>query len=454
MKIEDYDTIIIFTCNNKLTDIEKELNIKIPVIIKSEFRGIKGDRLNFYIDKVNIILIGTQYNNECKENYANEICGMIGKQLYNTDKKYLIFFNNKEVDIQVSGLLQGLYKFTKYNQNKINNPTIDFYNKDIKDIIKINNNQNEIRDLINEPVNELNSVEYVKYIKKSLKKYKNIKVKILDEKHLKKLGMNLILAVNKASVNPAYLVIIEYNKSMDKSKNICLVGKGVMFDSGGMNLKTRDMYEMKIDMAGSATVYGVIKSLADINSKQHVIGLLPIVQNSIGSNAIFPGDIVKSYSGKTVEILDTDAEGRLILADALSYCKHYNPKLIIDVATLTGQVSNIFGGLVSGILGNNKEIINEIIKCGASENEKIWELPIYDEYNEMIKSNIADFKNISKSSAGTITAAAFLMNFLPNPQINWVHLDIAGTAYLSNESKTRYEGATGEIMRTLVRYLD
>ncbi len=412
--------------------------------------------MNFYEDDINIILVGVN-KNSCEDKYANEVCGIIGKQIYNTDKKYLIIFNHDlSIENQISGLMLGLYKFTKYNQTKIIQPKIDIYantNKYEK-ILKINNNQNEIRDLINEPVNKLNSIEYIKYIKKTLSKYKNIRVKVFNETHLKKLGMNLILAVNKASINPPYLVILEYiNDKSKNADNICLVGKGVMFDSGGLNLKPKDMYEMKIDMAGSATVYGVIKTLADLNVKKNIIGVLPIVQNSIGSKATHPGDIIKSYSGKTVEILDTDAEGRLILADALYYCKKYNPYLIIDIATLTGHASYIFGGIVTAIMGNDKKIINEIIKCGDNENEKIWELPIYEEYIDMTKSTVADFKNISKSTAGASTAGAFLQNFIPN-NTKWIHLDIAGTAYINTENKTKYEGATGEIMRTLVNYLN
>jgi len=475
-KIKDYDTIIIMTCqNNNFTDIEKLLGFKFPGAsrIKNDFKGKKGEKFNFYEDDVNIILMGINKDNKCKSKYAHEVSGMIGKQIYNTNKKYLIIFNyDLSIENQISGLMLGLYRFTKYNKETIKQPKIDIYvdkkeDSIINDSIIICNNQNEIRDLINEPVNILNSTEYVKYIKKSLSKYKNIKVKILDEKDLKKMGMNLILAVNKGCNNPAYLVVIEYkysnSSSMNNSNsssmnnNICLVGKGVMFDSGGLNLKVKEMKEMKIDMAGSATVYGIIKTLADLKVKKNVIGILPIVQNAIGSYASHPGDIVKSYSGKTVEIIDTDAEGRLILADALYYCKKYNPKLIIDIATLTGNAAHVFGNLATAIMGNDiarkAGIIEEMIKIGNEENEKLWELPIYEEYVDLTKSKIADLNNLPKSTAGASTAAAFLVNFLPNDKVNWVHLDTAGPSYLSLENKIKYEGATGEPFRTLIKYL-
>ncbi len=462
--VEDYDTIIIFTCNPEIKDIEKLLGIKFPGAsrIKNDFKGTKGEKYNFYYDDTNIILMGInslRHNNSCKNIYAHEVCGMIGKQIFNTDKKYLIIFNyDLSIENQISGLMLGLYRFTKYNKESIKKPTIEIYVDKLKDEYKneiiINNNQNEIRDLINEPVNVLNSHAYVKYIKKSLSKYKNIKVKVLDQKKLKKLGMNLILAVNNASKNPPYLVIIEYNyNSKNNNDTICLVGKGVMFDTGGLNLKIKEMKDMKIDMAGSATVYGVIKTLADLKVKKHIIGILPIVQNSIGSYATHPGDIVTSYSGKTVEIIDTDAEGRLILADAISYCKKYNPYLIIDIATLTGHASYVFGNLATAIMGNDKKIITDLIKIGDEEHEKLWELPIYEEYIDLTKSTIADLNNLAKSTAGSSTAGAFLLNFLPNDNVKWVHFDIAGTAYLSTENKNKYEGATGESLRTLVKYL-
>ncbi len=462
IKSKVYDTIIIFMdCNlsYNFTNMEKLLGIKFPGSshIKNEFKGKKGEKFNFYIDDINIILMGINTDNNSQEacqRHAHEVSGIIGKQIYNTDKKYLIIFNDEfSVDNQLAGLMLGLYRFTKYNKENIKRPYIDIYNKksNMNDSIIINNNQNEIRDLINEPVNILDSSTYVKYIKKSLSKYKNIKVKVLDEKKLKKLGMNLILAVNKGSNNPPYLVVIEYKS--DNSDPVCLVGKGVMFDTGGLNLKVKEMKDMKIDMAGSATVYGVIKTLADLKVKKHVVGILPIVQNAIGSSATHPSDIVKSYSGKTVEIIDTDADGRLILADAIYYCKKYNPTLIIDIATLTGSAAHVFGNLATAIMGNDKKIINDIIKIGNEENEKIWELPIYEEYIELTKSKIADLNNLAKSTAGASTAGAFLLNFLPNDKVNWIHLDTAGPSYLAIENKTKYEGATGEPFRTLVNFL-
>jgi leucyl aminopeptidase len=210
---------------------------------------------------------------------------------------------------------------------------------------------------------------------------------------------------------------------------------------------------MKSDMTGSALVYGVIKTLADLNIKKNVIGILPIVENDVDGKATHPGDIVKSYSGKTVEILDTDAEGRLILADAIYYCKHYNPKIIIDIATLTGQVAEIFDSMATGIMSNDTKTIEQFKKIGQIENEKLWDLPMWDEYIEETESTIADLKNINKGDASTINGAAFLINFLPTKTTKWAHLDVAGVSYNLEDTTTRYEGATGESLRTLMNYV-
>ena len=497
-----YDTFIIFLCKDlvsQLKELEKTLKIKIPQTIINSFKGKKEEINDFYIGNKNIILVGFKHNNMCNEKNMYESASILGKKLNDTDKNYLVIINNltnTEITSIISGFMYGIYKFTKYNKTKLKTPHIDFYDNDhdiniknddkteklIKETIKINEIQCEIRDLVNEPVNILNSITYLNHIKNSLTStsfssstssknvYKNIKITVLDEKELKKQGLNLILAVNKGSKNPPMLCIIEYNglgidKSIEKSnENICLVGKGVMFDTGGLNLKTGDMYDMKEDMAGSAVVYGVIKTLAELKIKKNVIGILPIVENNIDGDSIHPGDVIKSYSEQTVEILNTDAEGRLILADALSYSKKYNPQILIDVATLTGQEADIFDNLASAVFGNDKELIETIIKCGLKENEKFWELPLWDETIESMESTTADLRNMNEGYGDTISAAGFLSKFIPhhqhhnksdksNKKIKWLHLDTAGVSYYLTDSKTRFSGATGETFRTLVKYL-
>ncbi len=466
--VKDYDTYIIFFCsdlNNHIKRIETLLDIKIPSNLKNEINNIEEDFVDFYLGDKNFIFSNFKNKSSCKEKNCHENASIIGKRINNTKKKYLVIIdNNQYLSLLISGIIQGYYKFTKYNSTNIDMPSIDFYYDDhfeklkdsqaIEKAIKININQCEVRDLINEPVNLLNSITYLNHIRKSLAPYKNIKINVLNKEQLKKMGMNLILAVNKGSVNPPMLITLEYINSNNKDdKNICLVGKGVMFDTGGINIKYDQFYDMKSDMAGSAIVYGVIKTLADLGIKKNVIGILPIVENDVDGKATHPGDIVKSYSGKTVEILDTDAEGRLILADAIYYCKKYNPKIIIDIATLTGQVAEIFDSIATGIMSNDTKVIETFKRIGQIENEKIWDLPMWDEYVEDTESTIADIKNINRGDASTINGAAFLINFLPTPKTKWAHLDIAGVSYNLEDTDTKYEGATGESLRTLINYV-
>jgi leucyl aminopeptidase len=442
-----------------MKSLEELVKIKLPYRVQEYSNGDIGLLVYFIANDMKFIFIGYNIKDQCNNKDAYDVSGILGKQLYNTDSKYLILLNeNDMIRSHITGIMQGLYKFTKYNSMKVKVPMIDIYfdgkkHIDVDKIIKLNEIQNEIRDYVNEPVNILHSMEYLKRIKKSLSKYKNIKISVLNEEKMKKLGLNLILAVNKGSNNPALLVVIEYMNNNLTKDNICLVGKGVMFDTGGINLKTKNFYDMKTDMTGSAIVFGVMKALAELNIKKNVIGIMPIVENDIGSNATHPGDIIKSYSGKTVEIMDTDAEGRLILADAISYSIKYKPKIIIDIATLTGHMSHVFGELATGVMGNDSNLNKKLISHGIMEHEKMWEMPIWEEYTEMTKSSIADLKNIAFNSAGSLTAGAFLQEFVPNKNIKWAHLDIAGVSYNLQDKKYRHEGATGEIFRTLVSFL-
>jgi leucyl aminopeptidase len=346
-----------------------------------------------------------------------------------------------------------------YYKEKKNKTEIYFYQpkrnlkNDIELFIYEAKIQNEIRNLINTPANILNSTVYSQYIKKNI--HNDIKIKILQENDLKKLGCNLILGVNQGSKNKAVMIVLEYKNLKDKEidKPIVLVGKGVMFDSGGYNLKLNDFSNMKNDMTGSAIVYAIFQLISNKKINGHFIGILPLVENMIGSNATRPGDILTSYDGKTVEITDTDAEGRLIMADALAYSIKYKPYMCIDIATLTGQAGSIFGNQSSVIMGNNNNYIQKMIQMGIENNEKIWELPMWEEYIQLTKSNIADLKNYSKESkAGTIMAGAFLSRFIPNKTI-WIHLDIAGVDELNEETNMRNYGATGEIMRSVFSFL-
>ena len=404
------------------------------------------------------------YENEEKN---NKLFGTIGKSCRTLNKTTFVFLhgnNEDSVKNQVINFMLGYYNFDKYKTDgdkKLNkiylyHPKRSF-KKVIEDALYIANVQNEIRSLINMPANLLNSNVYSKYIKSNTPK--KIKLKVYDEKILKKIGCNLILGVNNGSKYPAKLLILEYknldkkDKKDKKSKPVALIGKGVMFDSGGLNIKGGDFSDMKTDMAGSAIVYGTLKLLEHFNVKGHFIGLLPIVENMVDANSTRPGDILTAYNGKTVEIIDTDAEGRLIMADALAFSKNFNPYLCIDIATLTGQAAAIFGNKSAVVMGNNNKLIQDIINSGNKNNEKFWELPMWKEYVELTKSNIADYKNYTYGvSAGTIMAGAFLSNFIPE-NTNWLHLDIAGVDFLKFNTNNRFSGASSESLRSLFTFL-
>ena len=380
----------------------------------------------------------------------------------NNEKKNILLHLVTDDDIiiknQIISYILGFYKFTDFKSDKqISKVNTFFYHpkKKFRSLIvkSIYEGvvQNELRSLINTPANILNSTLYSNYIKNNI--HDNIKVKILNESQLKKIGCNLILGVNQGSKNKPLLVILEYKNNPIPNKTIALIGKGVMFDSGGYNIKHGDFSDMKNDMTGSAIVFGIFKLLSEFHVEGHFIGLLPLVENMVDSNSIRPGDILTAYNGKTVEITDTDAEGRLIMADALAYSEKYKPYLCIDIATLTGQAVSIFDSKSSVIMGNNNKYIQKMILSGIENNEKIWELPMWNEYVELTKSNIADYKNYTyDSKAGTIMAGAFLSNFIPKNS-NWFHLDIAGVDNLNNPTNMRNYGATGEILRSLFHFL-
>ena len=300
------------------------------------------------------------------------------------------------------------------------------------------------RDLVSEPPNVLSPRAYVSKIKKLSKL--GLKIKAYGEKELKKLGLNALLGVGQGSTNETYLVTIEWNgKKQTEKKPLAFVGKGVCFDTGGISLKpAKFMEEMKYDMAGSAVVIGLLKSSALRKAKINAVGVVGLVENMPGSNAQRPGDIVKSYSGKTIEVLNTDAEGRLVLADALSFTeKKYKPKFIIDLATLTGAIIVSLGEEYAGLFSNNDELSKKIFKASENVNEKVWRLPLHKNYDKLIDSKIADVQNINYvGGAGSITAAQFLQRFILN-KTPWAHLDIAGMAFSKKAANLNPGGATG-----------
>ncbi len=310
------------------------------------------------------------------------------------------------------------------------------------------------RDLVSEPGNILHPDEYAKRITK-LRKF-GLKVTVYDQKKLKKLGMNALLGVGQGSIRGSYLVTIEWNGTNKKSRPLGFVGKGVCFDTGGYSLKpAKFMEDMTYDMAGSATVVGLMKTLALKKSKINAVGVVGLVENMVSGNAQRPGDIVKSYSGKTIEILNTDAEGRLVLADALTFTEEkFKPKLIIDLATLTGAIIVSLGSEYAGLFSNDDKLSKQLIESGKNVEEKLWRMPLNDNFDKLINSKNADMQNINYvGGAGSTTAAQFLQRFILN-KTPWAHLDIAGMAFSKYGGALNSGGATGYGVRLLNKFIE
>ena len=310
------------------------------------------------------------------------------------------------------------------------------------------------KDLVSEPGNILHPDEYARRLL-SLKKV-GLKVSIYDQKKLKKLGMNALLGVGQGSIRGSYLVTIEWKGLKNNSKPLAFVGKGVCFDTGGISLKpAKFMEDMTYDMAGSAVVVGLMKSLALRKAKVNAVGVVGLVENMPGGNAQRPGDIVKSYSGQTIEILNTDAEGRLVLADALTYTeKKFKPQFIINLATLTGAIIVSLGSEYAGLFSNNDKLSKEIYEAGQKVEEKVWRMPLHKNYDKLINSKNADMQNINYvGGAGSTTAAQFLQRFILN-KTPWAHLDIAGMAFSKYGGALNSGGATGFGVRLLNKLIE
>jgi leucyl aminopeptidase len=280
------------------------------------------------------------------------------------------------------------------------------------------------------------------------KQFPKTRVTVLDEKEIESLAMGAFMSVSRGSQQDGKLITIDYRGADKKQKPVVLVGKGVTFDSGGISLKPgAAMDEMKYDMCGAAGVLGAVSACAELQLPMNIVGIIPAVENMPDGTASKPGDIVTSMSGQTIEILNTDAEGRLILCDALTYAEKFNPEVVIDIATLTGACVVALGAHPAGLLGNHKPLIHDLLKAGKSSGDRCWELPLWDDYQEQLDSNFADMANIGGPGAGTITAACFLSRFAK--KYHWAHLDIAGVAWKGGKEK----GATGRPVSLLVQYI-
>ena len=369
----------------------------------------------------------------------------------------------------LSGIVEGIklsdYSFTNYKKDEEK-----FELNQVRILVRgdLTNNQKVIkrssilsdaviltRNISNLPPNDCSPKDLATFAEK-LSANKKTKVRVIEEHELETNRFGGILAVGKGSTNSPKLIVIEYSGSAKDDKPIVIVGKAVTFDTGGISIKPSDkMEEMKFDKCGGCNVIGIMKAVSDLDLDKNVIGLIPAVENMPSGSSYRPGDIIKMYNSKTVEVLNTDAEGRIILGDALAFAlKRFSPRIIIDMATLTGAAIIALGSNVAALVGNNTELVTKILEYSNKTGEKIWQLPLFEDHKEQLKSSNADIKNIGGRAAGAITAAAFLSHFVDDTP--WVHLDIAGTAW--NQDGTREKtynpkGATGFGIRTIVKYI-
>ncbi len=458
----------------RITGLNKLPISKFSSFINKSLKSFKLENKKFLSFNINasqrIILI------KIKNNQSSLECEKMGAEFYTYLKSNLflkttfyeknirdfISKNKYFIDQFFQGLQLKSYQFNKYKSKNIEKKfEIEILNKNKS--FNYNKNKkfgsliagvNYTKDLVSEPGNILHPDEYAKRLLQ-LKKF-GLKVNVYNKSKLKKLGMNALLGVGQGSIRGSYLVTLEWKGAKSKKKPLAFVGKGVCFDTGGISLKpAKFMEDMTYDMAGSAVVVGLMKSLALRKAKINAIGVVGLVENMPGGNAQRPGDIVKSYSGKTIEVLNTDAEGRLVLADAITYTeKKYKPEFIVDLATLTGAIIVSLGSEFAGLFSNSDKLSKQLFESGLKVGERVWRMPLDENYDKLINSKNADMQNINYiGGAGSTTAAQFLQRFILN-KTSWAHLDIAGMAFSKYGGALNSEGATGFGVRLLNQLIE
>ena len=452
--------------------IDTLLNNDVSKYLKSDdFKGELGKTAIIISDKANIkrvIIWGLGEKKKLNQQLWTNACDKLANRLKSCSLKDLsiitdINFTNTNKDswyLQqlVTRVNRGLYvysetkKSNKTKESKLKRISFINLNKKNKSAINyglaIGNGINKARELGNLPANICTPKYLSSEAKKLSRKYSNIKTTVFGEKKLQELNMNSLLSVGNGSKEESQLIIMKYNGGKKNSPNHVLVGKGITFDTGGISLKpSNKMDEMKFDMCGAASVLGTMHAVAEMKLSINLIGVIAAAENMPSSQATKPGDVVTSMSGKTIEILNTDAEGRLVLCDALTYVEKFKPKSVIDIATLTGACVVALGHHASGLMSNNEMLAKNIIQAGLESDDRVWQLPLWDEYKKQLNSQFADLANIGIGGAGTVTAACFLSEF--TKKYAWAHLDIAGTAWNQGGLKS----ASGRPVSLLCQYL-
>jgi leucyl aminopeptidase len=446
------------------------------VIDNEEFCGKEGETAYFHLvnnDKLKarrLLLVGVGDQDSYKAAQVSQLAGTALRSLRSKNNKTIAVITRASGDVAetasaaVEGAYIGSFDPDKYRtvekeQKKVERLVVVMDGVDEESLKQgvhagqiIGESVNFTRDLANEPGAYMTPTDMAERAREVANEF-GLSIDVLDEARMEQEGMGSLLSVSRGSEQPAKLIILKYtpaNVDADSKELLSFVGKGVTFDSGGISLKPGENMElMKYDMTGGATVIGVMRAIAQLKPSIPVLGVAPCTENLPSGKATKPGDVVRAMTGKTIEVINTDAEGRLILADAMSYAKKLGATKVIDLATLTGAVSIALGDVNAAVLGTDQALIDEIISAGREVGEKFWQLPLDKEYSKQIKSDIADIKNVGGRKAGTITAAAFLKEFAEG--VAWAHLDIAGTAWGDDVKPYRSKGPTGIGVRTLLR---
>ena len=451
--------IFLFSENGpeELKKLPRVMALLIKEVFSREFSGKQNEvflmKAPDSVKPERLLLVGLGKRDQVSAEKVRQAGGKAAVYLRGMGMKHVALSTDFLSELKISpaefieGAMLGLYTYNKYKkkENHKSLAGITVLAKSSKELTEGLKRAEVVtsavcfaRDLVNAPANDMTPKHLAKAAL-SLKT-KSLSVKVLDQNDAKKLGMGAFLAVAKGSHEEPRFIVLDYKGA--KTGPVVLIGKAITFDSGGLSLKPSDgMEKMKYDMAGGAAVLGVMKAAAALGLPIHLIGILPATENLPGGTATKPGDVVRSLGGKTIEIINTDAEGRLVVADAIEYARRMKPRAIIDIATLTGACLVAFGSEVIAMMGNDRKLLDALKKSGEKTYERVWEMPLFEEYEEYLKSDIADVKNIGGRNGGLVTAAYFLSKFAGDSP--WVHLDIAGTAWTEKEKPYIPKGASG-----------
>lgn len=465
----DVLAVVLFE-DEKLTDSVEILNRALSGAIEEtiklgDFKGKLYEVASIYthgkVSSIRIFLVGAGRKFDFEPRLARNVVGAAARRAMKIDAKKLAVCLREEIGaeevVEGVGLANydpGLHKTKTEGNEEVEELILTGSVKDqtIKRSSLLVESTNWVRKLIGEPANVATPEAMVEEAKKLAKNYRLI-LEVIDEEEARKKGFGAFVGVAKGSEEPSFIAILKYKG--DSKETLGIVGKGITFDSGGISIKpSKDMHEMKMDMAGAAACLGVMRLVGELRPKLNVTMVTPLTENLPGGKALKPGDVLKSLSGKTIEVINTDAEGRVVLADALTYAQQLGANRLVDIATLTGAVQVALGSEAAAILGNKDTWVGQVIKAGKESGERLWQLPIYQEHEELLRSEVADVANIPPiKGAGVIAGAVFLQEFIENKN-SWAHLDIASTAWLEVEKPYLAKGPTGVGVRTLVGLIE